>query len=208
VNEQSLRESNAILAAAAERTEVGGIIPVPPAELARESGVESRLSVARAIRALLARGRLAQEGDRYRLVDARAVEAGEPATVHRPIRRRRREAAVEGDGRPTYEQMGRLVIDRLVELSAENAELRTALERLRQEAEAARREAMEVRRQGGEDRRRADGMEDEVTTLRRRLEMTESNLRSLVDAAKNRPASPLEDTDAQAILEILGRTQE
>jgi hypothetical protein len=26
-----------------------------------------------------------------------------------------------------------------------------------------------------------------------------------VDAAKNRPASPLEDTDAQAILDILAR---
>jgi hypothetical protein len=33
--------------------------------------------------------------------------------------------------------------------------------------------------------------------------MTESNLRTVIEAARNRPASPLEDTDAQAILDIL-----
>jgi hypothetical protein len=33
--------------------------------------------------------------------------------------------------------------------------------------------------------------------------MTESNLRTVVEAANTRPSAPLEDTDAKAILDIL-----
>jgi Mg2+ and Co2+ transporter CorA len=206
VNEQSLHESNALLEAAQARTEVGQLIPASPAELAQVSGISDRLSVARAMRALMARGRISQEGDRYRLLDARPLEAGEPATVRRPSRRRRARPSPDGraEGKPpTYEALGRAVIERLVELSAEAAELRTALERARTESDAARREAMEVTRQASADRRRAQNLEDDVTTLRRRLEMTEANLRTMVEAARSRPAAPLEDADAQAILDIL-----
>jgi hypothetical protein len=207
VNEQSLRESNALLAAAQARTQIGEFIAVSPAELAGESGINDRLSVARAMRALMARGRIAQEGERYRLVDGRPLEPGEPASIRRPVRRRRSghpSQQRDGEqGRPTYEGLGRAVLERLVELSAQAAELRTALDRSRSEADAARREAMDVRRQAAEDRRRAQGLEDDVATLRRRLEMTEANLRTMVEAARSRPAAPLEDADAQAILDIL-----
>jgi len=207
VNEQSLHDSNALLAAAGSRTTVGELIPATPAELARDSDVQDRLSVARAIRALMARGRIAQEGDRYRLLDARPLEPGEPASVRRPSRRRRKGASGDGaraeEETPTYEGIGRAVIERLVELSAGIAELRSALDRARTEADAARREAMEVTRRASDDRRKAESLEDEVNTLKRRLEMTETNLRTVVEAAKNRPASPLEDTDARAILDIL-----
>lgn len=209
VNEQSLHESNSLLAAAADQTEVGQLIPSSPAELARRSGIDNRLSVARAVRALIARGRIAQEDGGYRLVDSRPLVPGEPATVHRPTRRRRRQAASESSaqpaGPPTYEDLGRTLIDRLIELSAEVAELRAGLERARGEAEAARREAVEVRREAAGDRRRAEQLEDEASALRKRLEMTESNLRTVVEAAKNRPSAPLEDTDARAILDILSR---
>lgn len=195
-----------MLAAAASRTATGELIPASPAELARESGVEDRLSVARAVRALMSRGRIAQEGSGYRLLDGRPIEPGETASVRRPIRRKRR-AEVDGDGdaskEPTYDGLGRSMIDRLVELSAEVSELRTALERARVEGDAARREAIEVTRRAGEDRRRAEALEDEITGLKRRLEMTESNLRTVVEAANKRPSSPLEDTDAKAILDIL-----
>lgn len=208
MNEQSLLESNAILAAADERTGVGDLIPASPAELASGPGITNRLSVARAVRALMARGRIAQEGTRYRLLDSRPLEPGEPATVRRPSRRR---AAAKDDGeseeRPTYEGLGRTMIERLIELSAEVAELRSALDRARVEADAARREAVEVTRRAGDDRRRSEGLEDEVAALRRRLEMTESNLRTVVEAAKSRPASPLEDADAQAILDVLAAKQ-
>lgn len=208
MNEQSLNESNALLAVAASRTTTGELIPASPAQLAQEAGIETRLSVARAVRALMARGRIAQEGNRYRLLDDRPVERGEQASVRRPVRRRRRgerPAEPAQDGPPTYEQLGRTLIERLIEISAEAAELRAALERARGEAEAARREAVEVRREAAADRRRAEGLEDEAIALRKRLEMTESNLRTVVEAAKSRPASPLEDTDARAILDILSR---
>jgi hypothetical protein len=154
----------------------------------------------------MSRGRIAQEGSSYRLLDGRPVEPGEAASVRRPIRRKRR---ADGDGAappgqdPTYEGLGRSVIERLIELSAEVSELRTALERARMEGEAARREAVEVTRRASEDRRRSESLQDEVTALKRRLEMTESNLRTVVDAANKRPSSPLEDSDARAILDIL-----
>lgn len=206
MNEASLRDSNALLAAAVSRTEIGELIKSSPAELARDSGVEDRLSVARAVRALMSRGRIAQEGATYRLLDGRPLEPGERASVHRPIRRRRRGGEPGKPAEPeelTYDGLGRTIIDRLVELSAEVSELRTALERARSEGEAARRESVEVTRRASEDRRRAQFLEDEVTSLKRRLEMTESNLRTVVEAANSRPSSPLEDTDAKAILDIL-----
>jgi hypothetical protein len=208
MNDQSLRESNAMLAVAAARSQPGQRIEASPAELAEEAGLQSRLAAARAIRALIARGRIEQDGRGYRLIDARPLDQGEPTSVRRPVRRKKRgrTRGEEDDALPTYEQVGRVVIDRLIELSAEAAEMRAALERARAEAEAARREAVEVNRAAAEDRRRAQSMEDEVTTLRRRLEMTEGNLRSLVQAARQRPAAPLEDTDAKAILDILSRT--
>jgi hypothetical protein len=203
MNEQSLKESNAILEAAVARAEVGQLIPVSPAELAEVATITNRLSAARAVRALMARGRIERDGDSYRLLDGRPLEPGEPATVRRPIRRRREADRAGKGGPPTYDQVGRLVIERLIELSAENAELRTSLERVRSEAEAARREAMEITRSSAADRRRAQLMEDEVGVLKKRLEMTESNLRTVVQAAKDRPASPLDDGDARAILDIL-----
>jgi len=210
VNEQSLNESNAILSAAAQKTETGQFISATPAQLAAEGGIDNRLSIARAIRALLARGRIAQEGNRYRLLDAKPIEPNEPATVRRPIRRRRgaeRPVEKRDDGPPTYDQLGRAVIDRVIELSAEASELRAALDRSRGEAEAARREAVEVTQRAAGDRRRSETLEDEANALRRRLEMTETNLRTVVEVAKNRPASPLEDTDARAILNILSRKE-
>ena len=202
MNEQSLKESNAILEAAVARGEVGALIPVSPADLADQASITNRLSAARAVRALMARGRIERDGEGYRLLDSRPLEPGEPASVRRPIRRRR-EAERGGKGTPTYDQVGRLVIERLIELSAETAELRTSLERGRSEAEAARREAMEVTRSASSDRRRAQLLEDEIATLKKRLEMTESNLRTVVQAAKDRRASPLDDGDAKAILDIL-----
>jgi len=207
MNEQSLRESNGILAAAAERAEVGEVVPATPAELAQEVGIENRLAVARAVRALLARGRLEQEGERYRLLDATPLEPGEPATVRRPTRKRtrRRDAESGDEGLPTYEQVGRVIVERLIELSAETAELRASLERARAESEAARREALEATRAASRDRQRAAQIEQESRALRQRLEMTESNLRRIIEAAQRRPATPLEDSDAKAILDVLSK---
>lgn len=205
MNEQSLRESNGLLEAAARRAGPGELIPATPAELAAESGIANRLAIARAVRALLARGRLSQEGDRYRLLDARPLEPGEPATVRRPTRRRPKAAPQLSDGVPTYEQVGRSIVERLIELSAEVAELRAALERARRESEAARREALEATRSAARERQRVLDADQEARALRQRLEMTEANLRRIIDSAKGRTAAPMEDTDAKAILDVLSR---
>ena len=206
MNERSIEESNALLAAAAAHAQPGELIPVTPAQLAAEAGIENRLAIARAVRALLSRGRLGQEGQGYRLLDPRPLEPGERASVKRPVRRRSREAPVApADEVPSYEQLGRVVIERLVEASAEVAELRASLERARDEWEAARREVVEVRREAVRDRQEAARATDEVRALRQRLEMTEENLRKVLEAARNRPATPMGDEDARAILDILKR---
>lgn len=206
MNERSIEESNALLAAAARRAAPGEEIPVSPAELANEAGIENRLAIARAVRALLSRGRLAQEGQGYRLLDARPLEPGERASVKRPVRRRTREApAAPVEEVPTYEQLGRVVIERLIEASAEAAELRAALDRAREESDSARREVVEVRRDAARDRQQAAEAVEEATVLRKRLEMTEANLREVLEAARSRPAAPMDDTDARAILDILGK---
>lgn len=205
MNEQSLRESNAILEAAARRTESGEVIPVPLAELAAETGIDNRLAVARAVRALLARGRISQEGGSYRLLSPRPLDPGEPASVRRPTRRKAVRKVPDEEELPTYEQVGRAIVDRLIELSAESAELRAALERARREADAARHEALEATRAVTRERQQAQDRVQEIEALRRRLEMTEANLRRIIEAAKGRPAAPMEDADARAILDVLSK---
>src|SRR5688572_32234572 len=114
----------------------------------------------------MSRGRIAQEGARYRLLDGRPLQPGEQASVRRPSKRRKR-AGTDGSSasaEPTYDGLGRSMIDRLIELSADVSELRTALERARSEGEAARREAVEVTRRAADDRRKAQVLEDEVTS--------------------------------------------
>ena len=153
----------------------------------------------------MSRGRIAQEGPKYRLLDGRPLEPGEQASVRRPSKRRHRS---NGDGpsasaEPTYEGLGRTMIERLIELSADVSELRTALERARSEGEAARREAVEVTRRAADDRRRAQVLEDEVISLKRRLEASEANLRTVVEASRTSTSTRVEDTDVKAILDIL-----
>ena len=204
MNEQSIAESNKLLAAAASHAAPGELLPVTPAQLANEAGIENRLAIARAVRALLSRGRLGQEGQGYRLLDPRPLEAGERASVKRPVRRRSKEAPVAPvDDVPTYEQLGRVVIERLVEASAEVAELRAALDRAREEADSARREVVEIRREASRDRQQAAEATEKARTLAQRLEMTEENLRKVLEAARSRPATPMGDDDARAILDIL-----
>jgi hypothetical protein len=64
VNEQSLERVNAFLTAVAQRTQKGDLLEATPAELGRELGFPDPLSIARAVRALVAR-RLVPAGGRY-----------------------------------------------------------------------------------------------------------------------------------------------
>jgi hypothetical protein len=202
VNEQSLERVNAFLAAVAERTEKGELLAATPAELGRELGFPDPLSIARAVRALVARRRLEPAGGSYRLLDATPVAAGERETIERKARRGRTSA----DGAPgarrggiAYSDMGRATVDRLVELGQEVSQLRAQLKTSREEA----RENRELR---VEAERRARTLAERARELENRVEMAESNLRTLLASARAtgmHPDQRLPDSEMEAILGVL-----
>lgn len=202
MNEESLERANAFLAAIAARVQPGELLETTPTQLGRDIGVEEPLAAARAVRALLARKRLEAEGGRYRLLDASPIQPGEREQVPRPrraktkpARRGPRRETSSGD-RPTYSEVGREAIDRLVELGKEVASLRAGLRTARDEA----REAREAR---DEAERRARSLAERVRELEGRAEMAEANLRTLLAAAKGAGRDQVGDTEMEAILGVL-----
>jgi hypothetical protein len=138
MNQESLDRANALLAAFAARAEPGELSGISPAELGKEIGMTEPLAAARAVRALLARRRLEAVDGRYRLLDARPIEPGERETVPR-VRRPKKPAARKAErraasGRPTYNELGREAVDRLIELGREVATLRAGLRSAREDA--------------------------------------------------------------------------
>jgi hypothetical protein len=206
VNEQSLERVNSFLAAVSARTEVGEVLDVTPAEIGRELGFPDALSTARAVRALIARKRFEPAMGSYRLLDARPVDASEKEALgRRPRKQRATRASDEGAGRggsgsPAYSDMGRAVVDRVVELGREAAELRASLR-------AAREDAREARQTRDEAVARARSLADKNRELEARAEMAESNLRTLLATAKVKETTakdaPVSDTEMAAILGIL-----
>jgi len=202
MNEESLRRANAFLAAVAERVDVGAVLPVTPAEIGRELGLPDALSTARAVRALIARRRLEPAEGSYRLLDARPVEADEPEAIERRPRRkpaRGGRAASEPRAATTYSDFGRAVVDRMIDLGREVAQLRASLRGAREEAREA-----QIGRDDAE--RRARSLADKVKELEGRAEMAESNLRTLLASARSGPRKPdaaVSDTEMEAILRVL-----
>jgi hypothetical protein len=203
VNEQSLERVNAFLAAVAARTQLGELLEATPAELGRDLGFPDPLSIARAVRALVARRRLEPASGSYRLLDATPVAAGERETIERKSRRsgRRREEArtpARGGGL-AYSDVGRAAVDRLVELGQEVSQLRAQLK-------TAREEARENRDQRVEAERRARTLAERARELEHRVEMAESNLRTLLASARAtgmHPDQRLPDSEMEAILGVL-----
>jgi hypothetical protein len=203
VNQESLERANAFLAAVAARVEVGGTLKATPTEIGKHIGIDQPLASARAIRALLARRRLELVDGSYRLLDAKPVDANERESVPRKPRTKRAKPqprAERGDrasGRPTYSQLGREAVEKLIELGRENATLRTNLR-------AAREEAREAREAKDEAQRRSQGMSSRVRDLEARAEMAESNLRTLLAAAKGSGReAPVGQNEMEAILGVL-----
>jgi hypothetical protein len=204
VNEQSLERVNAFLAAVAARTQQGELLDATPAELGRELGFPDPLSIARAVRALVARRRLEPASGSYRLLDATPVAAGERETIERKARRagRRREepgTVPRGGGGLAYSDVGRATVDRLVELGQEVSQLRAQLK-------TAREEARENRDQRVEAERRARTLAERARELEHRAEMAESNLRTLLASARAtgmHPDQRLPDSEMEAILGVL-----
>src|SRR5262249_37193358 len=205
MNDESLQRANDFLAAVAEGTSVGEVLTVSPADVGKRIGLPNALAAARAVRALRARKRLEETSEgTYRLLDSRPIEPGEPEAIPRQARRRKaktqagaaRERSSE-PGRLTYGEVGRAGIDRLVDLGREAGTLRGNLRTLREEA----REAREAK---DDAERRAQSLSARVKDLEGKLEMAESNLRTILTAARgNQRAETVGDAEMDAILSVL-----
>ncbi|MGZ8631445.1 MAG: hypothetical protein ACXWZF_10845 [Actinomycetota bacterium] len=206
MNEQSLDRVNAFLAAAAQRTRTGEVLEVTPAEIGRDLGFPDALSTARAVRALIARKRLEPAQGSYRLLDTRPVEPGEKESIGRRPRKPRQPRATSAvaaePGTARYSDFGRAVVDRMVDLGREAAEMRAGLR-------SAREEAREARQARDEAEGRARTLAEKVRELEARAEMAESNLRTLLATARaNAVDDPsrdarVSDTEMEAILGVL-----
>jgi uncharacterized membrane protein YccC len=206
MNDQSLERANAFLAAVASRVAIGDVLEETPAEIGRELHLPDPLSTARAVRALIARRRLEPAEGSYRLLDARPLEAGERESLGRRPRRkavpREASSAAAGGAEATaYSDLGRAAVDKLIDLGRENAELRAEVRQLREET----REARATR---DEAERRARSLADRSRELESRAEMAESNLRSILAAARTgqsapKSDAPVGDAEMAAILGVL-----
>lgn len=202
MNEQSLERVNAFLAAVAARTERGQLLEATPAEIGRELGFPDPLSIARAVRALVARQRLEPSGGSYRLLDDTPVAAGERETVERRSRRSRERVEDGGPakrGGLAYSDVGRATVDRLVELGQEVSQLRAQLKTAREEGRENR--ELRVEAEG-----RARTLAERARELEHRVEMAESNLRTLLASARAtgmHPDQRLADSEMEAILGVL-----
>ena len=204
LNEQSLQAANAFLQAASTTTSQGEILQQSPSDIGKEAGLTNPLAVARAVRALAARRRLEVEDGQYRLLDTRPLEAGEPESVPRAPRRRkgRRKGTLRtepgtGDRRATYSDLGRAVVERVIELGREAGEAIAGAEHLRREAKENRAARIEAEQ-------RASKLFERVKELETKLEMAEANLRTVLAAARGRGATAgPTDNEMEALLRIL-----
>lgn len=151
---------------------------------------------------MAARRRLEAEDGRYRLRDPRPLEPGEPESVPRAPRKRAarrssRAPASDGERRPTYADLGRAMVDRIIELGRDAGEAVSAADHLRREAKdnkAARIEADQ----------RAARLFERVKELETKLEMAEANLRTVLHAARGRGATAgPSNNEMEALLRIL-----
>jgi hypothetical protein len=206
MNEQSLQAANNFLRVASATTQAGELLDRPPTEIGKEAGLPNPLAVARAVRALAARRRLSAEDGKYRLLDARPLEADEPESVPRAPRRRKGrkrataakpEAAPSTDRRPTWADLGRAVVDRIIELGRESGEATAAADHLRRELKDNRAARIEAEQ-------RASRLFERSKELEHKLEMAEANLRTVLAAARGRGATAgPSDNEMEALLRIL-----
>ena len=205
MNEESLRRANAFLAAISQEISVGDALSMTPAEIGRKVGLPDPLAAARAVRALIARRRLESVDGTYKLVDTRPVEPGEPEALPRVPRKRRtatgtgRRTRSPGDStRTTYSDVGRVAVDRLMELSRDVGTLRGNLRTFRDEA----RQAKDAK---DEAERRAQALASRVRDLEAKLEMAETNLRTILEAARGggMRTDVVGDAEMDAILAVL-----
>jgi hypothetical protein len=203
MNEQSLAAANDFLRVASATTQPGDFLDRAPTDIGKDAGLPNPLAVARAVRALAARRRLESVEGKYRLLDAKPLDPGEPESVPRTPRRRKgrkraaRSDAPQGDRRPTYADLGRALVDRIVELGREAGEAVASSETLRHDAKENRAARIEAEH-------RARRLFERVQELEHKLEMAEANLRTVLAAARGRGATAApSDNEMEALLKIL-----
>jgi hypothetical protein len=204
LNEQSLAAANDFLRVASATTQPGDFLDRAPTDIGKDAGLPNPLAVARAVRALAARRRLEAVEGKYRLLDAKPLEPGEPESVPRTPRRRKgrkrgaaRTETPQGDRRPTYADLGRALVDRIVELGREAGEAVASSESLRHDAKENRAARIEAEQ-------RARRLHERVLELEHKLEMAEANLRTVLAAARGRGATAgPSDNEMEALLKIL-----
>jgi hypothetical protein len=211
MNEQSLQAANDFLRVAASTIQPGDSLDRAPTDIGKQAGLANPLAVARAVRALAARRRLETVDGRYRLLDATPLSPGEPESVPRTPRRRkpRKKSAGRGeagapqtDRRSTYSDLGRAVVERIIELGREAGEAVGQVDNLRREAKENKAARIEAEQ-------RAARHFERIKELEHKLEMAESNLRAVLVAARGRGATAAPtDNEMEAVLRILKRPSE
>ncbi|CAN5327319.1 hypothetical protein BH20ACT24_BH20ACT24_18200 [soil metagenome] len=204
MNEQSLQAANDFLRVASETTGPGEFLERAPTDIGRDAGLPNPLAVARAVRALAARRRLEAVDGRYRLLEGRPLEAGEPESVPRAPRRRKprkraatRAEAAPGDRRASYSDLGRAVVERVIELGREAGEAIASSEHLRRELKENKAARIEAEQ-------RAARLFERSKELQHKLEMAEGNLRTVLAAARGRGATAAPtDNEMETLLRIL-----
>jgi hypothetical protein len=103
----------------------------------------------------------------------------------------------EGDRKPTFADLGRSIIDRVIELGRESGDAVAASDNLRREAKENKAARIEAEQ-------RASRLFDRVKELEAKLEMAEGNLRTVLAAARGRGASVTpSNNEMEALLRIL-----
>jgi hypothetical protein len=216
MNEQSLKSANDFLSVAATTVAPGEFFDRPPTEIGRDAGIPNPLAVARAIRALAARRRVEMLDGRYRLLDATPLSPGEPESVPRTPRKRKprkraggpsvvsrsgmESAPAAGDRRPTYADLGRTVVDRLIEMGRETGEALGLADNLRREVKENRAARIDAEQ-------RSSRYFERIKELEHKLEMAEANLRQVLAAARGRGATAAPpDNEMEAVLRVLKGT--
>jgi hypothetical protein len=158
------------------------------------------------VRALIARKRMEPAMGSYRLLDDRPVDPDEREAVARPPRKPRTSPPADASdarssqvGSPAYSDLGRAMVDKLLDLGREVATLRASTRQAREEARDARQDRDEAEQ-------RARTLAERVQSLENRAEMAESNLRTLLAAARVQDVpndAKVSDTEMEAILGVL-----
>ena len=108
-----------------------------------------------------------------------------------------RDEAPQGDRKPSYADLGRAILDRVIELGRDAGEAVASAEHLRKELKENKAARIEAEQ-------RASRLFERMKELEHKLEMAEGNLRTVLAAARGRGATAAPtNNEMEALLRIL-----